>query len=90
MGCGKTTISKRLARSTGWLTVDMDRLIEEQEQMSVTQIFDTKGEAYFRERERELIEELGQRQENMIIATGGGAPCQGGNMERMYEGGATR
>lgn len=48
MGCGKTTVGRRLARLTGRRFVDMDAVIEEEAGMRVKEIFDRYGEADFR------------------------------------------
>ncbi len=64
--------------------IDLDEYIEEREGMSVRQIFDAKGEAYFRAVERESLAEV-SRMSDVIIATGGGTPCQPGLMDMMLE-----
>ena len=58
MGCGKTTVGRRLARLTGRRFVDMDAFIEEEAGMRVKEIFDRYGEADFRRREREACAAL--------------------------------
>lgn len=72
MGCGKTTVGKRLAKRCGRKFVDMDKYIEEQENMTVSQIFERHGEAYFRDAEHKACCALA-KQENLVIASGGGA-----------------
>ncbi len=71
MGCGKTTVGKVLARQLGWQFVDMDQLIEEQAGMTVSQIFEEKGEDAFRAMEREAVRRLSAKP-SLVIATGGG------------------
>lgn len=75
MGAGKSTIGKRLAHALGTSFVDADDAIVEAAQMSIPEIFDQFGEAYFRDGERRvlgrLIEENAGRA--AVIATGGGA-----------------
>jgi 3-dehydroquinate synthase len=71
MGTGKSTIGRLCARQLGFRFVDTDAEIEQREGQRVPQIFETKGEAYFRERESSLVRELAQR-EGLVIATGGG------------------
>ncbi|MBK6276498.1 MAG: shikimate kinase [Saprospirales bacterium] len=68
--------------------VDLDKLIEEKEQLTVKEIFEQKGENYFREKEKEFIEQL-EPTENLIVSTGGGAPCFFNNMQLMNEKGLT-
>lgn len=88
MGCGKSTISRGLARKLMFECVDMDDYIEQKEAMSIPEIFETKGESYFRKVEREAIIELSKR-ENIVVATGGGAAVHFDNMELMNSVGIT-
>ena len=81
MGSGKTTIGKLLAKSLGFSFIDTDAEIEKEEGISVAQIFEMKGEEYFRELESAFIKNF--RQSKCIIATGGGLPCHKDNMEKL-------
>lgn len=72
MGAGKTTIGKELARALRMEFVDSDHEIERRTGATVPLIFELEGEAGFRARERQAIDELTQR-ENIVLATGGGA-----------------
>ena len=83
MGCGKSTLGKRLAKRANFEFVDMDSLIEQREGAPVADIFHYAGEEYFRKTERAIIEELGDAEGNYVISTGGGVPAWGDNMERM-------
>lgn len=92
MGSGKSTIGRALAKRTKYRFVDMDREIELRQGKSVSEIFATVGEPFFRGCERQLLEELvarGAGGENMIVSTGGGVPCFGNNMALMNRGGMT-
>ena len=71
MGTGKSVVAKELARKLKMKFIDMDRIIEEGQGMSIADIFSRYGENYFRQQENKLVKELSQK-ENMIIATGGG------------------
>jgi shikimate kinase len=71
MGTGKTVTGRVLAEQTGLELVDMDAVIEEQQNRAISEIFATDGEAAFRTMERELVQELAQR-EGLIVSTGGG------------------
>ncbi|MCC8043033.1 MAG: shikimate kinase [Oscillospiraceae bacterium] len=71
MGCGKSTVGRRLAALMGCSFTDMDTYIEETEGMSIPDIFAQKGEPYFRDCESKAISELGA--EGGVIACGGGA-----------------
>ncbi len=84
MGSGKSTIGHLLARRLGARFVDCDRLLEERSGVSVATIFELEGEAGFRKREAALIDELTQ-QDNLVLATGGGAVILDENRARMHE-----
>ncbi len=71
MGTGKTEVGRQLAEILGLEFVDTDLLIEELEGMTVTGIFQTRGEEYFRAREEEICAKLSKRS-GLVIATGGG------------------
>ena len=88
MGAGKTTIGKQMARHLGWQFVDMDLFIENRYRKEVPKIFAEKGEEFFREIERTILQEVAQF-ENTIISTGGGTPCFFDNMDRMNRTGIT-
>ena len=72
MGAGKTTVGRRLARRLSWAFVDADRELEARLGVPIPTIFELEGEAGFRRRESELIEEL-TRRDTTVLATGGGA-----------------
>ena len=88
MGCGKSTLGKKLAKRSGLQFIDMDHYIEERNCKTVPRIFAEDGEAEFRIRERKALEELSQFS-NVVIATGGGAPCFFDNIELMNRTGKT-
>ncbi|MBQ7786899.1 MAG: shikimate kinase [Alistipes sp.] len=89
MGCGKSSLGRKLAKAGGMEFMDMDSIIEQREGASISDIFHYQGEEYFRDAERALIEELGTAEGNMVISTGGGAPAWQNNMELMNSLGAT-
>ena len=82
MGCGKTTLALKLAESLGFEAVDLDRFIEERNFKTVPALFETYGEDHFRKLERHALEEVAQFS-NVVVSTGGGAPCFFDNMELM-------
>jgi len=88
MGCGKSTLGKRLAKYLNLEFVDMDHYIEMRNHKSVPQIFAEEGELEFRKKERKALEELSEFSD-IVIATGGGAPCFFDNMDLMNRTGAT-
>nr|WP_050776159.1 shikimate kinase [Roseibium alexandrii] len=72
MGCGKSTVGKRLAQRLGLEFVDADSEIERAANMTVSEIFSEHGEPYFRSGEERVIARLLQ-EGPQVLATGGGA-----------------
>ena len=72
MGTGKTSIGRRLAKRLGCNFTDSDEQVEAAAGMTVSEIFDQFGEAYFRDGERRVLARL-VAEEDGVIATGGGA-----------------
>ncbi len=89
MGCGKSTIGRKLSAKIGCDMVDTDHLIEEREGLSIAEIFEKMGEAHFRELERDVLKELIAQGDSCIVSTGGGLPLFGDNMELMNTAGLT-
>ena len=89
MGCGKSSLGKKLAKRADFEFVDMDSIIEQREGAPVADIFHYAGEEYFRKTERAVIEEIGDAVGNYIVSTGGGVPTWEDNMERMNAIGST-
>ena len=88
MGCGKSTLGRRLAKYAGLQFIDMDHYLEKRNCKSVPQLFEEFGEEGFRVRERKALEELSEFS-NVVIATGGGAPCFFDNIDLMNRTGKT-
>ena len=82
MGCGKTTVGKRLATYCGFSFVDTDKLFEKKHNCSITSYFEQYGEDVFRKEETLLLKET-LSLENTVIAVGGGTPCFHDNMDWM-------
>ena len=72
MGSGKTTVGRILATKLGWRFIDTDKLIVEQTGKEISDLFQERGEVYFRQVEKEIISHLPQVSRT-VIATGGGA-----------------
>ncbi len=92
MGCGKTTVGNLLARQLAWRFEDLDARIEQNAGLSIPAIFETRGEAAFREIEHEELERaLGRVAESKgatVMALGGGTYAQPGMVERLRDFGA--
>ena len=87
MGCGKSSLGRRLARRLGVALVDTDTLVEQQEGASVADVFRYEGEERFRELEREALERIVARGERVVASTGGGLTVWREDMARMHESG---
>ena len=88
MGCGKSTIGRKVAALMGINFIDLDKFIEERNFKSVPDIFAQEGELAFREKERQALLEVSQF-EDIVVGTGGGAPCFFDNMKLMNDAGIT-
>ena len=82
MGAGKTTVGRQLAKRLGKTFHDADREIETRTGVSVAVIFDIEGEAGFRKREAEVIEQM-TGLDDIVLATGGGAVLDPRNREHL-------
>ena len=83
MGSGKTAVGNALASTLKFPFVDLDNLIEEAEGKSISEIFATRGEIYFRKKETEMIGQVLNDNQQMILSTGGGTPCYGNTMDTL-------
>lgn len=72
MAAGKSTIGPILANTLGWHFFDLDKEVEKQEGIKIVELFEQKGEEYFRKTETALLKKLSQNDES-IISLGGGA-----------------
>ena len=80
MASGKSAVGKVLAVKKNMQFIDLDNFIAMKEELSISEIFETKGEIYFRKKESEYLKELLNKNENFIISLGGGTPCYANNM----------
>ena len=72
MGAGKTSVARRLARTCGISSVDMDTYLERREGRRVKEIFADVGEEGFRAIETDVLEELSRKEECLLVSCGGG------------------
>ena len=86
MGAGKTTISDYLSTMFDMDIVEMDQVIAEREEMSISDIFAIYGEEYFRDLETNLLIEM-QSHKNAVISCGGGAALRERNVAEMKKNG---
>ena len=80
MGCGKSSIGKKLASACRLSFIDTDVLFENEYQCSILDFFASHTEAEFRTKEQKILHQTLQL-ENVVIATGGGMPCFEDNMQ---------
>lgn len=76
MGCGKSTVGKRLAKATGRDFLDVDKYIVDKAGCSISRIFAEHGEEYFRALETEALNEIYNTVTGTVISTGGGLPMR--------------
>ena len=86
MGAGKSTISEFLKTVFAMEVIEMDQIIAERQGMSISDIFETYGEEYFRDLETNLLIEM-QSKKNMVISCGGGVPMRERNVAEMKKNG---
>lgn len=86
MGCGKSTVGKKLSQITQMEFVDMDDYIEKMAGMKISEIFEKHGEDFFRDLEHQAAVELSQRG-GYVVATGGGALTFQRNVDAFKKGG---
>jgi len=84
MGVGKSQVGHKLAEKLKMHFVDTDDLIEKAEEMSISEIFQKKGEPFFRELETKIIKTL-QDYDNFVISTGGGMVMREDNVKMLKE-----
>lgn len=82
MGCGKSTVGRLLASTLNLTFIDLDTFLEEKYFHTIPQIFEEEGESGFRKKEQKVLLEVSAF-DDVIVATGGGAPCFFNNMEVM-------
>jgi len=84
MAVGKSTVGRLVADQLGLSFVDTDRLIANMEGLTVEEIFDQKGEPYFRKLEHQVLSDV-LRGEAAVVSTGGGLPCSDRSIRLISE-----
>ena len=82
MTSGKSSIGDLLANALNLKFFDLDSEIEKVEGLSIPEIFNEKGELFFRKKESEVLNQILDL-DSFVLATGGGTPCYGKNMEAI-------
>jgi len=82
MGTGKSVVGRLLAKKFDRDFVELDELIEKKEGMPIADIFEKKGEPYFRKVEKEVVKEARQLK-NVVISVGGGAIVDEENFKNL-------
>ena len=83
MGSGKSTVASLLKARTHIKWIDLDQFIESKLQLSVPEIFETKGEIFFRKVEHQSLKEILVQNNSFILSLGGGTPCYANNHELL-------
>ena len=85
MGSGKTAVGKALATRLSLKFRDLDDEIVAEENRSIPSIFATDGEIYFRRKEAKVLKDLLEKEEDYVLALGGGTPCYGKNLQLIKD-----
>ena len=85
MGSGKSLISSKLNSIKKIEKIDLDFEISKELENSIQEIFEKRGELFFRKKEKEILERIFSLKEECILSLGGGTPCYYDNMEVINE-----
>lgn len=83
MGSGKSSVGRSLAQRLGMDFLDLDTLIEQNENSTISEIFQAKREIRFRKLEHQLLQETLDQSQSFVLAVGGGTPVYYNNMENI-------
>ena len=89
MGVGKSFVGRNVSSSLKWNYLDLDAVIESHTGKRITEIFNDLGEDGFREIERDTLNTIIEEYDQVVVSTGGGAPCYFDNMDIMNQFGFT-
>lgn len=88
MGSGKSTLGRQLAASLGISWIDLDDEFEKRFKITIPDFFSKYGETAFRDLEHKVLEDVSMLTD-VVVSTGGGAPCFQNNMQLMNQTGLT-
>ena len=84
MGTGKSAIAREISKKLNFHHIETDEMIEKREGMKISEIFEKKGEPYFRKLEHKMLKEICQTAtEKAVISTGGGMPVSDLNRDLL-------
>ncbi|MGV4415335.1 shikimate kinase [Chryseobacterium sp. T1] len=83
MGSGKSHISKLLSQKINYKLIDLDHEIILKHQLKISEIFEQKGELFFRKEEKLILDEILDQEKDVILSLGGGTPVYYDNMENI-------
>ncbi len=86
MGTGKSIVGTYLQRTYAMQLLEMDYLIEQEQHMCISDIFEQYGETYFRDLETTLLKRI-QKKDNQVVSCGGGVPMRDENVKEMKKNG---
>ena len=85
MGSGKSIVSNELSSKLRFKNIDLDNEISSEIGLSISEIFQKKGELFFRKKEKEILERVLESQEDVVLSLGGGTPCYYNNIDLINE-----
>ncbi len=85
MGCGKSVVGAFLAEKLHVRFYDLDDEIERLMQTTISELFKSKGEIYFRKKENEVLRLFLEKNEDFVLSLGGGTPCYYNNHEWLQK-----
>lgn len=85
MGSGKSIVSNELSSKLCFKNIDLDNEISSEIGQSIPEIFQKKGELFFRKKEKEILERVLDSQEDIVLSLGGGTPCYYNNIDLINE-----
>jgi shikimate kinase len=81
MGSGKSIVSNELSSKMRFKNIDLDNEISSEIGLSIPEIFQKKGELFFRKKEKEILERVLDSQKDVVLSLGGGTPCYYNNID---------